>query len=137
MCSSDLGSRIRVMPHAVKYPQGAEKMLIWSVTGQEIPPGALPADVGCIILNVRTLYHIWLALTQGIPVMDRIVSVTGDVVSNPKNLQVPLGTPVRELVEAAGGFTEDPVKVLAGGPMMGISMRSLDVPVVKGTSGTH
>jgi len=129
------GSRIRVMPHAVKYPQGAEKMLIWSVTGQEIPPGALPADVGCIILNVRTLYHIWLALTQGIPVMDRIVSVTGDVISNPKNLQVPLGTPVRELVEAAGGFTEDPVKVLAGGPMMGISMRSLDVPVVKGTSG--
>ena len=91
--------------------------------------------MGCIILNVRTLYHIWLALTQGIPVMDRIVSVTGDVVSAPKNLLVPLGTSVRELVEAAGGFKEEPVKVLAGGPMMGISMRSLDVPVVKGTSG--
>ncbi len=127
--------RLSLVPHRVKYPQGAEKMLIWSVTGQEVPMGKLPADVGCIILNVRTLYHIWLALTQGIPVVERIVSVTGDVVSNPKNFRVPLGISVRELVDAAGGFNETPVKVLAGGPMMGIPMRSLDVPVVKGTSG--
>lgn len=133
--SANSGENIRVLPHTVKYPQGAEKMLILSVTGQEIPPGALPADVGCIILNVRTLYSIWLAVTQGIPVVDRIISVTGDVIANPKNLRAPLGTSVRELVEAAGGFTEDPAKVLAGGPMMGITMRSLDVPIVKGTSG--
>lgn len=129
------GENIRVAPHQVKYPQGAEKMLIYSVTGQEIPPGALPADVGCIILNVRTIYHIWLAVTQGIPVVDRIVSVTGDVIANPKNILAPLGTCVRELIDCAGGFTEDPAKVLAGGPMMGISMRSLDVPIIKGTSG--
>ncbi len=127
--------RIRLMPHIVKYPQGAEKMLIYSVTGQEIPPGALPADVGCVIVNVRTLYHIWLALSRGLPVLERIVSVTGDVVAKPGNFRVPLGISVRDLVEHAGGFTEDPLKVLAGGPMMGISMRSLDVPVVKGTSG--
>ena len=127
--------KIKLMPHEVKYPQGAEKMLIYTVTGQEIPPGALPADVGCIVLNVRTLYHIWLAVVEGIPVVDRIISVTGDVIANPKNLRVPLGTSVRELIDEAGGFTEDPAKVLAGGPMMGISMRSIDVPVVKGTSG--
>ena len=133
--------RIRVMPHTVKYPQGAEKMLIWSVTGQEIPAGmgplppALPADVGCIILNARTTYQIWLALTQGLPVTERVISVTGDAVVEPKNLQVPLGISVQELVDACGGFKEEPVKVLAGGPMMGLAMRSLDVPVVKGTSG--
>ncbi|MBQ9566043.1 MAG: electron transport complex subunit RsxC [Synergistaceae bacterium] len=128
--------RIKVMPHKVKYPQGAEKMLIWSVTGQEIPVvPALPADVGCIILNTRTTWQIWLALTKGLPVTERIITVTGDAVSEPKNLQVPLGISVRELVEACGGFKEEPVKILAGGPMMGLAMRSLDVPVVKGTSG--
>lgn len=127
--------KIRVAPHAVKYPQGAEKMLIYTVTGQEIPPGALPADVGCIILNVRTAQSIQLAVTEGVPVTERIVCVTGDVIANPKNIRAPLGTSVRELIENAGGFTKDPAKVLAGGPMMGISMRSLDVPIVKGTSG--
>lgn len=127
--------RISVMPHTVKYPQGAEKMLIWSVTGQEIPVGALPADVGCIILNARTSWQINRAITKGRPLTERIISVTGDAVANPKNLRVPLGISIRELVDAAGGFKEPPVKVLAGGPMMGMSMRSLDVPVVKGTSG--
>jgi electron transport complex protein RnfC len=129
------GGDIAVMSHEVKYPQGAEKMLIYSVTGQEIPPGALPAEVGCIIVNVRTLYHIWAAVTDGEPVADRIVSVTGDVVKDPKNILVPLGASVRDLVDACGGFTEEPAKVISGGPMMGISMRSIDVPVVKGTSG--
>ncbi len=128
--------RISVMPHKVKYPQGAEKMLIKSVTGREVPVvPALPADVGCIVLNTRTTYQIWLALTKGLPVTDRVVTVTGDAVAEPKNLQVPLGISVRELIDACGGFREDPVKVLAGGPMMGLAMRSLDVPVVKGTSG--
>jgi electron transport complex protein RnfC len=126
---------IKVLPHEVKYPQGAEKMLIYSVTGQEIPPGALPADVGCIVLNVSTARHIWLAVAEGIPVLERIISVTGDVIADPKNLAVPLGTSIHELIDAAGGFTEEPDRVLSGGPMMGISMRSIDVPVVKGTSG--
>lgn len=129
------GEKMRVMTHSVKYPQGAEKMLIYSVTGQEIPPGALPADVGCIILNVRTIYHIWAAVTGGIPVTERVVSVTGDAVASPKNILTPLGTSVAELIEVAGGFTKEPAKILSGGPMMGVSMRSLDVPVVKGTSG--
>ncbi|MDR1379467.1 MAG: electron transport complex subunit RsxC [Synergistaceae bacterium] len=129
------GKSIRIMPHEVKYPQGAEKMLIYTVTGREIPPGTLPADVGCLVLNVQTLFHIWMAVIEGIPVMERIVSVTGDAVAKPGNFLVPLGISVRELIDAAGGFTEEPAKLLSGGPMMGLSMRSLDVPVTKGTSG--
>ena len=128
--------KIEIMPHKVKYPQGAEKMLIWSVTGQEIPVvPALPADVGCILLNTRTSWHICKAIEEGLPVMERVVSVTGDAVNEPKNLQVPLGISVRELLNACGGFKEEPLKVIAGGPMMGLAMRSVDVPVVKGTSG--
>lgn len=132
---SGRGSRARVMPHKVKYPQGAEKMLIYTVTGQEIPSGALPAEVGCLVMNIRTLYQIWRAIIDGAPVTDRIVSVTGDVIANPKNIQAPLGTSVRELIDFAGGFTEEPARLLSGGPMMGLSMRSIDVPIVKGTSG--
>jgi electron transport complex protein RnfC len=129
------GKAIRVLPHEMKYPQGAEKMLIHTVTGQEIPPGALPADVGCLVLNVRTLFHIWTAIVEGFPVTERIISVTGDAVADPKNFLTPLGVSVRALIDAAGGFAGEPVKVLSGGPMMGLSMRSLDVPVTKGTSG--
>jgi electron transport complex protein RnfC len=132
---SEHSAKIRVMPHKVKYPQGAEKMLIYTVTGQEIPPGALPSEVGCLVLNVSTVAHIWTAIIDGIPVLDRVISVTGDAVKNPKNIMAPLGTSVRELVDTAGGFVEEPARILSGGPMMGISMRSIDVPIVKGTSG--
>jgi electron transport complex protein RnfC len=132
---SEHGANIRVAPHDVKYPQGAEKMLILTVTGQEIPPGALPAEVGCLVLNVSTLAHIWHAITDGMPVLDRVISVAGDAVASPKNIIAPLGTSVRELVDAAGGFSCEPARILSGGPMMGISMRSIDVPIVKGTSG--
>jgi electron transport complex protein RnfC len=132
---SERGALMRVMPHEVKYPQGAEKMLIYTVTGREIPPGALPADVGCLVLNVSTAAHIWYAVMDGVPVLDRVISVTGDAIASPKNVMAPLGTSVRELVEAAGGFVGEPARVLSGGPMMGISMRSVDVPIVKGTSG--
>ena len=132
---SEHGANIRVAPHDVKYPQGAEKMLIYTVTGREIPPGALPAEVGCLVLNVSTLAHIWHAVTDGVPVLDRIISVTGDAVASPKNILAPLGTSVRELIDAACGFLCEPARILSGGPMMGISMRSIDVPIVKGTSG--
>ncbi len=129
-------SRIKIMPHKVKYPQGAEKMLIWSVTGQEIPQvPALPADVGCIIFNTRTIWQIYQAIAHGSPVTERIITVSGDAVNNPKNLRVPLGISVKDLIVECDGFIEEPVKVIAGGPMMGLAMRSLDVPVVKGTSG--
>jgi electron transport complex protein RnfC len=132
---SEHSANIRVVPHEVKYPQGAEKMLIYTITGQEIPPGALPAEVGCLVLNVSTLARIWHAVIDGMPVLDRIISVTGDAVVSPKNIIAPLGTSVRELIDAAGGFVCEPARILSGGPMMGISMRSIDVPIVKGTSG--
>ncbi|MBQ3652797.1 MAG: electron transport complex subunit RsxC [Synergistaceae bacterium] len=136
MTEHNKNPKIRIMPLKVKYPQGAEKMIIWSVTGQEVPVvPALPADVGCIVLNTRTVWQIWAAIEKGQPVTERIVTVSGDAVVEPKNLQVPLGLSTRELVNACGGFSEEPVKIISGGPMMGIAMRSLDVPVVKGTSG--
>lgn len=129
------GENISVRPLTVKYPQGAEKMLIEALTGQEYVVTALPADVGCIILNVRTTHQIYKAIAEGEPAVTRIVTVTGDAVAHPKNVKVPLGTSVREIVDLCGGFKEQPVKVLSGGPMMGVSMRTIDVPVVKGTSG--
>ncbi|MDL2298349.1 electron transport complex subunit RsxC [Synergistaceae bacterium OttesenSCG-928-D05] len=127
--------RISVQPLAVKYPQGAEKMVIEAVTKQEYPVTALPADVGCIVLNTRTTHQIWQAIAEGKPVLTRIITVTGEAVAEPKNLEMPLGTSVRELVDFCGGFKEQPVKILSGGPMMGVTIKSIDIPVVKSTSG--
>lgn len=126
---------ISVVPLSVKYPQGAEKMLIEAVTGQEFVMTALPADVGCIILNVRTVHQIREAIIAGEPAVTRIITVTGEALKEPKNIRMPLGTSMRELVDFCGGFIEQPVKVISGGPMMGVSLRSIDIPVVKSTSG--
>jgi len=127
--------KMSVKPLTVKYPQGSEKMIIEALTGQEYIMTALPADVGCIILNVRTVHQIWEAIAAGEPAVSRVVCVTGEAIANPKNIHVPLGTSVRELIDLCGGFREQPVKILSGGPMMGIALRTIDVPVVKGTSG--
>ena len=127
--------KMSVKTLAVKYPQGAEKMLIEALTGQEYVMSALPADVGCIILNVRTTHQIYEAIALGKPAVSRIVTVTGETIVHPMNIRVPLGTSVRELIELCGGFKEQPAKILSGGPMMGTSLRSIDIPVVKGTSG--
>lgn len=136
MTEHNKNPRIKIMPHKVKYPQGAEKMLIKTVTGQEVPlVPALPADVGCIVLNTRTTWQICKTIEEGLPVVERVISVTGDAVAEPKNLQVPLGISVRKLIDACGGLAKEPRKIIAGGPMMGLAMRSIDVPVVKGTSG--
>ncbi|NLK30666.1 MAG: electron transport complex subunit RsxC [Aminobacterium colombiense] len=118
-----------------KYPQGGEKQLIFAVAGREVPPGKLPADAGCVVTNTYTVYEIRNAVVTGRTSLSRIVTVSGDAVATPKNLRVRLGTCFREVIEAAGGFVTPPIKVLAGGPMMGMSINSLDVPVVKGTSG--
>jgi len=136
MTEHNKNPKIKIMPHKVKYPQGAEKMLIKTVTGQEVPlVPALPADVGCIVLNTRTTWQICKTIEEGLPVVERVISVTGDAVVEPKNLQVPLGISIRKLIDACGGFKEEPLKVIGGGPMMGLAMRSIDVPAVKGTSG--
>ena len=120
-------SRISVVPLEVKYPQGAEKMLIEAVTKQEYIVTALPADVGCIILNVRTVHQIREAIAAGEPALTRIITVTGEAVAEPKNLLVPLGTSMREMIDFCGGFKEQPVKIISGGPMM-------ESPSVRSTS---
>lgn len=127
--------RIEVKSVKTKYPQGAEKQLIYALIGKEVPSGGLPADAGCIVQNVDTVYEIYNAVVNGKALVSRVVTVTGDAIKEPKNIRFRIGTSVRELVEFAGGFVEEPYKVISGGPMMGIAMYSLDVPAAKGTSG--
>lgn len=125
---------IEVKVLKTKYPQGAEKQLIYAITKREVPSGKLPADVGCIVQNVETMVAIERAVLRGRPLMRRIVTVTGGAIAEPKNLNVRLGMSFRELIEACGGFKKEPAKIIAGGPMMGTAVFSIDVPVVKGTS---
>jgi electron transport complex protein RnfC len=119
----------------VKYPQGAEKMLIKAVTGREIPPRALPMDVGVVVQNVGTALAVYEAVRFGKPLIERVVTVTGEGINSPRNLLVRVGTLVSQLIEECGGFKGEGVKVVSGGPMMGFAMQGLDVPVTKGTSG--
>lgn len=130
----DNNGDVRLKVHKTKYPQGAEKQLIQSVTGRQVPPGGLPADVGCVVFNDYTCWSINRAVKTGMPAIDRVVSVTGPGIKTPGNYRVRVGTPVRKLIEAAGGLTDNAQKVLMGGPMMGIAIYDLDVPVVKGTN---
>ncbi|MBZ9608952.1 electron transport complex subunit RsxC [Clostridium estertheticum] len=126
---------VQVTPLITKYPQGAEKQLIYAITGRELPSGKLPADVGCIVQNVDSVFEIYNAVVNGRPLMERVLTVTGEAVKEPLNLRVKFGTSIEEVIEAAGGFKEDPVKVISGGPMMGMALSSLKTPVIKGTSG--
>ncbi len=118
-----------------KYPQGSEKQLINAITGKEVAPGKLPMDVGCIVINIGTVAEIYRALSKGIALHRRIVTVSGDAIQNPDNLYVRIGTPFSCLTEAVGGFCQEPKKIIMGGPMMGIAGIGLEIPVVKGTSG--
>ena len=127
--------RITVVPLKTKYPQGGEKQLINAVTGREVPSGGLPADAGCIVHNADTIVAIYRALLEGRPLMRRIITIAGGAVAHATTFKVRIGTNVRELIEAAEGLTCTPSKVICGGPMMGTALFSLDVPVVKGTSG--
>jgi len=120
----------------VRYPQGAEKQLIKTLLNREVPfSGGLPMDVGVIVQNVGTLAAVCKAVRFGIPLIERVTTVTGSGVRKPKNLRARIGTPIKALVEACGGFSAEVGKVIIGGPMMGVSQYSLEVPVVKGTSG--
>lgn len=127
-------SNIEVKILRTKYPQGAERMLIHATTGRMINSSMLPADVGCIVDNVDTITAIGQAVLRGEPLMERIMTITGDAISKPQNLLVPIGTLMREVVDEAGGFKHDPEKIIAGGPMMGNALFGLDVPVIKTSS---
>ncbi len=126
---------IEVFALKVKYPQGAEKQLIKALTGREVPSGKLPIEVGCVVNNVGTALATYEAVQKNKPLIERVVTVTGKSVKNPCNLMVRIGTPSSILIEKAGGLPEDTGKVISGGPMMGKSLNSLEVPVTKGTSG--
>ena len=126
--------RMEVKAMMTKYPQGAERQLIYTVTKRAINSAMLPADAGCIVDNVETLIGIHRAVIEGKPLVERVVTVSGDAVNNPGNFKVLLGTSHRELAEAAGGFAAEPEKLISGGPMMGFAMITLDAPVTKTSS---
>ena len=126
--------KITVKALKTKYPQGSERQLIYAVTGRAINSSMLPADAGCVVDNVDTLVAIDQAVRFGKPLTQRIVTVTGDAIKEPGNFLVRIGTNYQELVDAAGGFKAEPAKIISGGPMMGIALFSLDVPVIKTSS---
>ncbi|MCD7928189.1 MAG: electron transport complex subunit RsxC, partial [Oscillospiraceae bacterium] len=128
------GSGIQIVPLKTRYPQGAEKQLIQKLTGRQVSAGKLPADVQCVLFNATTTAAIYDAVTQGIPLTRRIVTVSGGAVKEPKNLLVPIGTPLDHLLEECGGMTEDPGRVLLGGPMMGNAQFDLSAATIKGTN---
>lgn len=126
--------RMEVLSLKTKYPQGAERQLIFATTGRAINSSMLPADAGCVVDNVETLIGIHNAVINGKPLMERIVTVSGDAVKEPGNFKVLFGTNQREVIEAAGGFSSEPEKVISGGPMMGFAMFTLDTPITKTSS---
>ena len=130
LCAED-GIIVDVLP--AKYPQGAEKQLIYVVTGREVPSGGLPAAVGCAVFNAATVKAIHDVVYDGMPLIKRIVTVSGDILMEPKNLLVPIGTAFNDLIDACG-HSENPYKVLSGGPMMGMAQYDLSVPTIKGVN---
>lgn len=129
------GKQIKVAPLKSLYPQGAEKQLIKAILKREVPPGGLPFDVGTLVHNVGTCFAIYEAVYKNKPLYERVITVTGKIVRNPANLKVKIGTKIKDIIEFCGGLTEDVAKIILGGPMMGIAQYTLDVPVIKGTSG--
>lgn len=124
---------IVIDPLHCRYPQGAEKQLCQAITGRQVPPGGLPAEIGCAVFNLNTTCAIYRAVTTGMPVVKKIVTVTGSGVIDPKNLECPVGTPVSNLFDACGGLKDGTYKLVMGGPMMGMAQYTANVPVTKGT----
>ncbi|MBF7097854.1 electron transport complex subunit RsxC [Alkalibacter mobilis] len=131
----DEKDNIEIYSLHTKYPQGSEKQLIAAVTGREVPSGALPMDAGVVVSNVGTALAVSDAIRLGMPLIERVVTVTGSAITDPQTMIVKIGTSVNHLIEACGGFSEPPAKVINGGPMMGIAQFSTDIPVIKATSG--
>lgn len=127
-------SKVRIKVLKSQYPQGGEKQLIRNVLGKEVPSGKLPFDIGVLVHNVGTVFAIYEAVYKNKPLYERVVTVTGSCVANPKNLLVRIGTPIKELIDFCG-LKEEPAKVIIGGPMMGVAQFSDQVPVIKSTSG--
>jgi electron transport complex protein RnfC len=129
------GNGFEVAALDVTYPQGAEKQLIYALTKRKVPTGGLPMDVGCVVHNVGTAAAAYDACAHGIPLIERVVTLTGRGIKEPKNLLLRVGTLLSDVIGYCGGLNNDTVKVIVGGPMMGVSQYSLDIPIIKGTSG--
>jgi len=129
------GTNVKVVSIPTKYPQGAEKVLIKRLLGREVPSGQLPMDVGVVVQNVGTIVAITNAVTKGIPLIERVVTVSGRSVKEPKNLMLRVGSSFKFAIDCCGGLVKSPEKIIMGGPMMGIAQSSMDVPIVKGVSG--
>lgn len=126
--------RIEVAVLKTKYPQGGERQLVYATTGRKLNSKKLPSDVGCVVDNVDTVIAVYMAVAKSTPLIRRIVTVSGDAIKNPQNYSVPIGTEYTELLEAAGGFVNQPEKLISGGPMMGVAIYNTKVPVTKVTS---
>jgi electron transport complex protein RnfC len=125
---------ISIQPLVPKYPQGAEKQLINACVGREVPSGGLPADIGCIVDNVDTIIAIHRAVFRGRPLMRKVITVAGGAAAQPGNYKVRLGMSYKDMLDAIGGLKQEPYKMISGGPMMGVAMYTLDVPVIKTSS---
>lgn len=128
---NDSGDCIKLMTLASRYPQGAEKMMVLSATGRRVPPGKLPADVGCIVMNVASVAFLARYVETGKPLVSRSITVDGGAIVQPKNLRVPIGTNIGDIIEYCGGFKSEPRKIISGGPMMGIAICDTDAPICK------
>jgi electron transport complex protein RnfC len=130
-----LPKNVKLAVLRTKYPQGAEKQIIKSILNRTVPAGGLPMDVGCVVQNVQTAYAIYEAVYSGKPLIERAVTLTGSCLKEPVNMRVRIGTVLKDLVDFIGGFKKEPKKIIMGGPMMGLAQYTMDVPIVKGTSG--
>ena len=128
---NDVKDEIRLMTLKSRYPQGAEKMMVYSATGRKVPLGKLPADVGCIVMNVASAAFTGRYVKTGKPLVSRSLTVDGSAVNNPQNIRVPIGTSISDAVEFCGGFKGNPYKILAGGPMMGTALLGTNAPIIK------
>ena len=128
-------SNIKVVALQTKYPQGGEKQLIYAITKREVPSGGLPMDIGVVVSNVATAQQIARTIKTGMPLIDRVATITGKAIKEPKNLLIKIGTPIKELIEECGGYAVTPGKLILGGPMMGNAQHTDEIPAVKGTSG--
>ncbi len=127
----DHNDEVKLMVLESKYPQGAEKMMVQSATGRRVPPGKLPADVGCVVMNVASIAFVARYLKTGKPLVSRSLTVDGSAIAQPKNVRVPVGTNIGDIIDFCGGFKAEPAKIIAGGPMMGQAIVGTDLPVLK------
>lgn len=128
---NDKDDAIKLMTLRSKYPQGAEKMMVLSATGRKVPPGKLPSDVGCVVMNVTSTAFIARYLETGKPLVSRSITVDGGAIKEPKNIRVPIGTNIQDIIDFCGGFKTEPRKIIFGGPMMGLAICSTEAPICK------